>query len=73
MMKLETGSWKWMLFGIIYPIILGSVIAVLVFSGGNLLGLSGLQAMIVFYALAVVFMILMGLIKFKPESLIEGR
>ncbi|MEA1995630.1 MAG: ferrous iron transport protein B [Campylobacterota bacterium] len=73
MMKLETGSWKWMLFGITYPIILGSVIAVLVFSGGNLLGLTGLQTMIVFYALAVVFMILMGFIKFKPESLIEGR
>jgi len=73
MMRLETGSWKWMLFGIIYPIILGSVIAILVFSGGNLLGLSGLQTMIVFYALAVVLMIVMGFIKFKPESLIEGR
>jgi len=73
MMKLETGSWRWMLFGIIYPIILGSVIAVLVFSGGNLLGLSGLQTMIVFYALAVLLMIVMGFIKFKPESLMEGR
>jgi ferrous iron transport protein B len=73
MMKLETGSWKWMLFGITYPIVLGSVIAVLVFSGGNLLGLSGLQTMIVFYGLAVVFMVVMGFIKFKPESLIEGR
>lgn len=60
--RLETGSTKWTLFAAIYPILLGSLIAILVFSGGNLLGLSGFQAMVVFYILAIIVMILMGLI-----------
>jgi len=68
MVKLETGSTKWMLFATFYPIVLGTIIAVLVFTGGNLLGLSGMQAMIAFYILALIFLVLMGLIKREPES-----
>ncbi|QTL98882.1 ferrous iron transport protein B [Iocasia frigidifontis] len=61
--RLESGSTKWMLFAGFYPIILGSFISILIFSGGNLLGLSGLQAMISFYILAIITMVLMGFIK----------
>ena len=66
MVRLETGSTKWMLFATFYPIVLGTIIAVLVFTGGNLLGLSGMQAMIAFYILALILLVLMGLIKREP-------
>jgi ferrous iron transport protein B len=66
--RLETGSTKWMLFATFYPIILGSIIAVLIFSGGSLLGLTGIQAVIWFYVLAIIVMILMGLIKNKNDE-----
>jgi ferrous iron transport protein B len=67
MVRLETGSTKWMLFATFYPIVLGLIIAILVFTGGSLLGLSGMQAMIAFYILALIFLILMGLIKRESE------
>jgi ferrous iron transport protein B len=67
MVRLETGSTKWMLFATFYPIVLGTVIAVLIFTGGNLLGLSGMQAMFAFYILALILLVLMGLIKREPE------
>ncbi len=66
--RLETGSTKWMLFAIFYPIVLGSIFAVLVFTGGNLLGLSGIQAMIAFYVFALTLTILMGFIKNRDIS-----
>jgi ferrous iron transport protein B len=68
MIRVEAGT-KWMLLALIYPIILGAGIAVLIFTGGNLLGLSGLQAMIAFYILAIAFMVTMGFIKKEPEIL----
>ncbi|MBW2095216.1 MAG: ferrous iron transporter B, partial [Deltaproteobacteria bacterium] len=67
MVRLETGSTKWMLFAAFYPIVLGIIIAILVFTGGSLLGLSGLQAMAAFYILALILLVLMGLIKKEPE------
>jgi len=56
-----------MLFATIYPIILGLTIAILVFTGGNLLGLSGIQAMIGFYVLAIICTATMGFIKREPK------
>jgi ferrous iron transport protein B len=67
MVRVETGSTKWMLFTAFYPIVLGFIISVFVFTGGNLLGLSGLQVMILFYLLAIVFLVSMGLIKKVPK------
>jgi ferrous iron transport protein B len=67
MVRLETGSTKWMLFATFYPMVLGISLAILVFTGGNLLGLSGMQTMIAFYILMLSLLILMGFIKSKPE------
>jgi ferrous iron transport protein B len=67
MVRLETGSTKWMLFTAFYPIVLGLAIAILVFTGGSLLGLTGFQAMIGFYILALIFLVAIGLIKREPE------
>jgi len=66
MIRLEAGT-KWMLFATIYPIILGTIIAVLIFTGGNLLGLNGLQAMAAFYILAIAITTVLGFIKMKPK------
>jgi len=66
MVQLEAGT-RWMLFATFYPILLGLIFAVLVFTGGSLLGLSGLQAMIAFYVLAIAVTVVMGLIKRAPK------
>jgi ferrous iron transport protein B len=61
--KLQSGSIKWMLFSIFYPMVLGLLVATLVFSGGQALGLNGLQAMFGFYGLALILTIGIGFIK----------
>nr|WP_320192315.1 ferrous iron transport protein B [uncultured Desulfobacter sp.] len=65
--KLQSGSVKWMLFGMVYPMVLGISVATFIFTGGSLLGLSGLQAMGVFYAIALCTTIATGFIKTKSE------
>jgi ferrous iron transport protein B len=65
--KLQAGAVKWMLFSIGYPMLLGFGVAILVFSGGRWLGLSGLQAMAGFYGLAFAFTIFMGFFKNKMQ------
>lgn len=67
MVKIQSGSIKWMLFSMIYPIVLGLAVAVLVFSGGSALGLTGLQAMFAFYGLALAATIAAGFIKNREE------
>lgn len=67
MVKLEANT-RWALFATFYPIVLGSIIAILVFTGGSLLGLSGIQAMIAFYLLALGITVSMAFIKKNPES-----
>jgi len=65
MVKLQTGSFKWMFFSMIYPITLGLIAASLIFTGGKALGLNGLQAMAAFYALALLTTIATGFINNK--------
>ena len=65
--KLQSGSVKWMLFGMVYPMVLGISVATFIFTGGTLLGLNGLQAMGVFYGIALCTTIATGFIKTKPE------
>ena len=67
--KLQAGSLKWMLFSIVYPMALGVGVATLVFSGGSAFGLSGLQAMGVFYGLALCFTIFMGFFKNNTQHI----
>ncbi len=64
--KLQSGSAKWMLFAMGYPMILGLFISCLIFTGGSLLGLTGFQAMIVFYLLALAITIITGV--FTPQT-----
>jgi ferrous iron transport protein B len=64
--KIQSGSVKWMLFSMAYPMLLGLVAATLVFSLGSAFGLSGLQAMFSFYLLALLFTVFMGFFKNPP-------
>ncbi len=52
MVKMQTGSYRWMLFAMGFPTVVGLVVASVVFTGGNLLELTGIQAMGAFYGLA---------------------
>ncbi len=63
--RVQTGSTKWMLFAFFVPLILGLLAAVLVFSGGSALGLTGFQAMWIFYLIPLTLTVLLGLIKTK--------
>jgi ferrous iron transport protein B len=60
--KLQAGSVKWMLFSMTYPMVLGLAFSTLVFFLGSVLGLSGLQAMFVFYGLALAFTVVLGFV-----------
>ncbi|MBW1989455.1 MAG: ferrous iron transport protein B [Deltaproteobacteria bacterium] len=53
MIRLQTGSNRWMLFGIAYPAVLALCVSSLVFTGSGLLGLDGLSAMFAFWGLAL--------------------
>ncbi|NLL36782.1 MAG: ferrous iron transport protein B [Fretibacterium sp.] len=64
--KVQTGSTKWMLFSFFFPLLLGLLTAILVFSGGSALGLDGFQAMWRFYLIALSLTIIMAF--FKPKS-----
>ncbi|SDU29014.1 ferrous iron transport protein B [Desulfobacula phenolica] len=65
--KLLSGSVKWMMFSMTYQMLLGIIVSTLIFTGGSILGLTGLQAMVAFYGLALTITIIMGFIKPKSE------
>lgn len=69
MIKVQTGSYKWMLFSMLFPTTLGFIVASAIFTGGNVMGLSGIQMMGVFYAFTVLLTLVVGLEKSfrKPE------
>ncbi len=72
MVKIQTGSVKWMLFSMVYPMILGLCVAALVFTGGSALGLSGLEAMFAFYCFALLLTVIAGLINKNKSTTFKG-
>ncbi len=76
MIKVQTGSYKWMMFSIFFPTALGFVIASLIYTGGSTAGLSGIQMMGVFYVAVVLLAVATGLFKSwkrKPAPLPDLR
>lgn len=63
MIKVQTGSYKWMLFSILFPTSLGFLVAVLLFTGGRILGLSGIQMMGLFYGAVVLLTVILGFVR----------
>ncbi|NQY24487.1 MAG: ferrous iron transport protein B [Campylobacteraceae bacterium] len=62
MIKVQTNSYKWMIFATIYPITLGIFAAILVNNVGNAYFLSGVETMIFFYITVILITIALGLI-----------
>ncbi|MYL81844.1 ferrous iron transport protein B [Desulfovibrio aerotolerans] len=78
MIKVQTGQAKWMVLAILYPMVLGIIVASAVFTGGRLLGLDGNTAMWSFYGLAVAATIVAGLIPHRtpvtlPVTAVAGE
>ncbi|MFO7884066.1 MAG: ferrous iron transport protein B [Desulfobacteraceae bacterium] len=61
--KIQSGSYKMMLLSFGFQTLLAMFVASMVFTGGSLLGLTGLQAMYTFWAGALVFAVAVGLIR----------
>ncbi|MFO7817696.1 MAG: ferrous iron transport protein B [Thermodesulfobacteriota bacterium] len=70
--KLQTGQYRYMFLSLFYQIILGVIAAVAIFTGGSMLGLSGLQAMFAFYGLVLALAVFFGLLPNAPMSLGEA-
>jgi ferrous iron transport protein B len=68
MIKVQTGSYKWMLFSIFFPTALGFIVASFIYTGGSLVGLSGIQMMGVFYVLVALLAIVTGLFKSSKRA-----
>ena len=61
MIKVQTGSYKWMLFSVMFPTFLGFGVASAIFTGGSILELSGIQMMGSFYLFVVCLTLIIGL------------
>jgi len=61
MIKVQTGSYKWMVFSILFPTAVGFLAASAIYSGGKAMHLSGIQMMGVFYFFVVALTIVTGL------------
>jgi len=58
--KIQAGGSRWMLFSVGYAMVLGLSVAMLVFSGGRTLGLTGMQTMVAFYGLVLGLTVITG-------------
>ena len=68
MVKVQTGSYKWMLFSSVFPTVLGLLVSSGIYTLGGGLSLSGVQAMAAFYAGAV--LLALGL-AFVPDPVMK--
>lgn len=66
MVKIQTNSYGWMLFSIIGSTAIGLAVASATFTIGNALGMSGIQMMATFYAMALAILVMVGY--YKPRQ-----
>ncbi|MFP4333061.1 MAG: ferrous iron transport protein B [Campylobacterales bacterium] len=67
--KAQTNSYKWMLFALLYPIVIGLVVAMTIYSGGSYLELSAMQVMWGFYAFMIAILLALGVVDRKRSNL----
>ncbi len=72
MIKVQTGSYKWMVFSILFPTALGFITASGIYSGGKAMNLSGIQMMGVFYLFVVALTVVTGLSKSWGRKIIKS-
>ncbi len=68
--KMQTNSFKWMLFAIFFPVSLGVFIASFVFTVGNIYSWSGLEAMSYFYFTVLAITLILA---FYPNKSINWK
>ncbi len=68
--KMQTNSYKWMMFAIFFPVFLGVFISSFVFTFGNIYHLNGLEAMKYYYISIVSAALLLGLF---PQKLMNWK
>jgi ferrous iron transport protein B len=68
MVKVQTGSYKWMAFSIIFPTILGLAVASAVYSIGTAVGATGIEAMSAVYWGAFLLLLIVGLFSDRKAS-----
>ncbi|MDH1976504.1 ferrous iron transport protein B [Aliarcobacter butzleri] len=59
--KMQTNSFKWMLFAIFFPIGLGIISSAIIFTLGNIYSWSGLEAMTYYYIVVLLITLILGL------------
>jgi len=72
MVKVQTGSYKWMIFSIIFPTILGLTVSSLVYTFGLWTGLTGIEMMSLVYFSALALLIIVGLMSGRSERSFGG-
>lgn len=68
MIKVQTNSYKWMMFAIAYPMVIGLFSAIFVFQVGNILNLTGVEAMSYFYIFTIIITMMLALIPNKKKE-----
>ena len=71
MVKVQTGSYLWMIFAIIFPTILGLAVSSAVFTIGSLTGISGIDMMTTVYASALSLLVVVGLFSSRREERVD--
>ncbi|TVR57739.1 MAG: ferrous iron transport protein B [Candidatus Competibacteraceae bacterium] len=61
MVRVQTGSYGWMAFSIVFPTLLGLAVASAVYTIGHAIGASGIQMMSIVYFLALALLLVIGL------------
>ena len=74
MIRVQTGSYKWMVFSMIFPTLLGLLVASGVYTIGTALGLSGIQAFSAVYFIALGLLLIVGLYhRRQPAGRMPGQ
>ena len=60
MVRVQSNSYRWMAFSVIFPTALGLTVASLTYTIGSALGLSGIEAMSGVYAIALILLLAVG-------------
>ena len=71
MVKVQTGSYKWMLFSILFPTALGLSVSSAVYTIGTAAGLGGMQMMTIVYLSALTLLVIVGLYSGRHERSLD--
>jgi ferrous iron transport protein B len=68
MIKVQTNSYKWMLFALSYPMVLALLFSIGIYQLGSFLNVSGLEAMVGFYGFILACTAVLAFIPFRKKE-----